>query len=75
MNDLTKQDIVEALKKQQPQKVKVKYIPCRELIAYGTYRTFNTKKHYCPSCNTYIISTPEMNYCPNCGQRLDFGGE
>lgn len=72
MNELTKQDIVEALKKQQPKKVTVKTTYYDELIAYDTYNTVETKKYSCPTCEVNLFGKP--NYCGKCGQRLDWEG-
>ena len=71
MNNLTKQDIVEALKKQQPKKVTVKTTYYDELIAYDTYQTVETKKYSCPTCGTNLFH--EQKYCSECGQKLDWG--
>ena len=72
MNDLTIQDIVNALNKQQPKKVVTKTTYYDELIAYDTYITNETKSYRCPTCKVPIHH--KTNYCKECGQRLDFGG-
>lgn len=71
MNNLTIQDIVNALNKQQPKKVITKTTYYDELIAYDTYKTVETKSFSCPSCKVLIHHKPQ--YCEKCGQRLDFG--
>lgn len=72
MIDITIQDIVNALNKQQPKKVITKTTYYDELIAYDTYRTIETKSYRCPSCGIPVYHKPK--YCKECGQRLDFGG-
>ena len=72
MEELTIEEIAEAVAKQQPKKITVKTTYYDELIAYDTYKTVETKSYRCPSCKTALYHKP--NYCCVCGQRLDFGG-
>lgn len=73
MNDLTIQDIVNALNKQQLKKVTVKTTYYDELIAYDTYKTVETKKYSCPTCEVNLFGKP--NYCGMCGQKLKWEGQ
>lgn len=72
MSELTIQDIVNALNKQQPKKVITKTTYYDELIAYDTYETIETKRHLCPLCKTALFHV--QKYCENCGQKLEWEG-
>lgn len=66
--------LVEAINKQIPKPVKVKYQARKELIAYGVYKTFNQKNHHCPVCDATVFSDFTQSYCDNCGQKLKWEG-
>lgn len=70
MNDLTIEEIAEAVSKQIPKKVVTKTTYYDELIAYDTYKTIETKRHLCPLCKTALFHV--QKYCENCGQKLDW---
>jgi peptide methionine sulfoxide reductase MsrB len=72
MIELTIQDIVNALNKQQPKKVTVKTTYYDKLIAYDTYITNETKSYRCPTCETNLFH--ETKYCSECGQKLKWEG-
>ena len=73
MNNLTINAIADAVAKQQPKKVVVKTTYYDELIAYDTYKTMETKRYSCPTCERPIIYY-RPKYCDDCGQRLDWEG-
>lgn len=56
------QIIEEALKRNEPMKLKTK----RVKVSIDDYRIDD----YCPTCDEELYTT--SNYCPHCGQRLDW---
>ena len=56
------QIIEEALKRNEPMKLKTK----RVKVSIDDYRIDD----YCPTCDEELYTT--SNYCPHCGQKLDW---
>lgn len=64
--------IIDALNKQIPKAVVVKYHRCKELIAYDVCKPVIKKSFHCPVCNAEVLSYETESYCDNCGQKLDW---
>jgi endogenous inhibitor of DNA gyrase (YacG/DUF329 family) len=60
--DLNVKELLEALKRNEPMKVKTKHVK----VSIDDYRIDD----YCPTCDEELYTT--SNYCPNCGQKLDW---
>lgn len=66
---LDKQNIVAALKKQIPEKVKY-------LDRHGAGYDYWNKDYYnCTACGRRLRNKQHDPYCPRCGQALDWGDE